>query len=616
MAWGGPEAGVGARGALALALFVLALCPPGARGRALEWFSAVVSTEYVDPQTNMTVWSVSESGRFGDSSPKEGAQGLVGVPRAPGGDLEGCEPDTRFFVPAPGGRGSAPWVALVARGGCTFKEKVLVAARRNASAVVLYNEEHYGNLTVPMSHAGERARARRQEGDFCAAAEWRDRLNRTKAGNAIHLDCGASLTLEDEKYLPPLMRNGCSFLPAPPMIPSCPRTGNIVVIMISYPKGRELLELVQKGIPVTMTIGVGTRHVQEFISSQSVVFVAIAFITMMIISLAWLIFYYIQRFLYTGSQIGSQGIDVDAENCAVCIENFKVKDIIRILPCKICIDPWLLDHRTCPMCKLDVIKALGYWGEPGDVQEMPAPESPPGRDLATNLSLTDDDGSDESSPPSASPSESEPQCDTSFKGDAGESTALLACSVARNMLPSSDGVACVALLQKPAGVTLGMEDPSPSMLLLLLPGVPCFQPWSTPPCSSTLPVSTCAVSPSRLELFVDKVPKTAENFHALSIGEKGFGYKGFLLSQNYFRVSMSEWSWLLVHGKCWTQHEHFAVFYLYCEDSETEWLDGKHVVFGKVKDSMNIVEAMEHFRSRNGKISNRRDHHIADCEQL
>lgn len=171
MAWRRPKAGVGARGALALALLALALCAPGARGRALEWFSAVVSIEYLDPQTNLTVWSVSESGRFGDSSPKEGAQGLVGVPWAPGGDPEGCAPDTRFFVPEPGGRGAAPWVALVARGGCTFKDKVLVAARRNASAVVLYNEERYGNLTMPMSHAGEQAGARGQEGDFCAPAE-------------------------------------------------------------------------------------------------------------------------------------------------------------------------------------------------------------------------------------------------------------------------------------------------------------------------------------------------------------------------------------------------------------------------------------------------------------
>uniref|UniRef100_A0A8D1FQY7 RING-type domain-containing protein n=1 Tax=Sus scrofa TaxID=9823 RepID=A0A8D1FQY7_PIG len=348
---------VQARGALAL--LALALCSPGARGRALEWFSAVVSTEYVDPQTNRTVRSVSESGRFGDSSPKEGAHGLVGVPRAEDRDPEGCEPYTRFLVP--GVQGAAPWVALVARGGCTFKDKVLAAARRNASAVVLYNEEHYGNFTSPMSHAG---------------------------------------------------------------------TGDTVVIMVSYPKGREILELVQKDIPVKMTIGVGTRHVQEFLSGQSVVFVAIAFITMMIISLAWLIFYYIQRFLYTGSQFGSQGIDVDAENCAVCIENFKVKDVIRILPCKhifhrICIDPWLLDHRTCPMCKLDVIKALGYWGELEDGQEVLAPEPAPGGVLAADLSLSLPDGDRSDNSVSSSTSDIVPQCDGSFKEDTGENTALL-----------------------------------------------------------------------------------------------------------------------------------------------------------------------------------------------
>ncbi|ELK05022.1 E3 ubiquitin-protein ligase RNF149 [Pteropus alecto] len=296
-----PEAGCGPRGALVL--LALALCAPGARGRALEWYSAVVSTEYRDPRTNQTVWSVAESGRFGDSSPKEGAQGLVGVPRAADHDPEGCSPDTRFFVPPPGGGGTAPWVALVARGGCNFKDKVLVAARQNASAVVVYNEERHGNLTAPMSHAG---------------------------------------------------------------------TGSIVVIMVSYPKGKEILDLVQKGISVKMTIEVGTRHVQEFISGQSVVFVAIAFITMMIISLAWLIFYYIQRFLYTGSQFGSQG-------------------------------------------------------ELEDGQEMPVPELAPGSVVAADLSIAvqEDDRSDGSNSPLSSTNEPVAQCGTRFKEDSGENTALL-----------------------------------------------------------------------------------------------------------------------------------------------------------------------------------------------
>ncbi|OWK17299.1 hypothetical protein Celaphus_00013569, partial [Cervus elaphus hippelaphus] len=48
--------------------------------------------------------------------------------------------------------------------------------------------------------------------------------------------------------------------------------------------------------------------------------------------------------------------------------------------------------------------------------------------------------------------------------------------------------------------------------------------------------------------------------------------------------------------------------------AKTEWLVGKHVVFGKVKEGMNIVEAMERFGSRNGKTS--RKITIADCGQI
>ncbi|XP_070607120.1 E3 ubiquitin-protein ligase RNF149 isoform X2 [Erythrolamprus reginae] len=168
-----------------------------------------------------------------------------------------------------------------------------------------------------------------------------------------------------------------------------PDTADTVVIMIGYPKGMDILEPILRGIPVKMTISIGKQHVQEYINGQSVVFISIAFITMMIISLAWLIFFYVQRFLYTGSQFRSQGQReetigaisllplytlkdedkcwaIDTENCAICIENYKAKDTVRLLPCKHifhkqCIDPWLLEQRTCPMCKLDIMKALEYW---------------------------------------------------------------------------------------------------------------------------------------------------------------------------------------------------------------------------------------------------------------
>ncbi|XP_010633656.1 RING finger protein 148 isoform X2 [Fukomys damarensis] len=54
-------------------------------------------------------------------------------------------------------------------------------------------------------------------------------------------------------------------------------------------------------------------------------------------------------------------LDPDEDNCVVCLDTYKPQDVIRILTCKhffhkTCIDPWLLAHRTCPMCKCDILK--------------------------------------------------------------------------------------------------------------------------------------------------------------------------------------------------------------------------------------------------------------------
>ena len=48
-------------------------------------------------------------------------------------------------------------------------------------------------------------------------------------------------------------------------------------------------------------------------------------------------------------------------NCVFCIENFKVKEIIKVLPCKhyfhyACCKVWFGEQMTCPVCKLDVKK--------------------------------------------------------------------------------------------------------------------------------------------------------------------------------------------------------------------------------------------------------------------
>ncbi|XP_032303313.1 E3 ubiquitin-protein ligase RNF130 isoform X4 [Coturnix japonica] len=165
-------------------------------------------------------------------------------------------------------------------------------------------------------------------------------------------------------------------------------TGDIVAVMITESKVKEILNYLEKNISVLMAIAVGSRVPLKNFSRGSLVFVSISFIVLMIISSAWLIFYFIQKIRYTSARDrnqrrlgdaakkavgklttrtvkkGDKETDPDFDHCAVCIESYKQNDVVRILPCKhvfhkACVDPWLSEHCTCPMCKLNILKALG-----------------------------------------------------------------------------------------------------------------------------------------------------------------------------------------------------------------------------------------------------------------
>jgi peptidylprolyl isomerase len=149
------------------------------------------------------------------------------------------------------------------------------------------------------------------------------------------------------------------------------------------------------------------------------------------------------------------------------------------------------------------------------------------------------------------------------------------------------------------------------------------------------------------ELFADTVPKTAENFRALCTGEKGIGKAGKPLHYKGCRFHRIIQQFMCqggdftrgngtggesIYGEKFAdenfQHKHSTPGLLSMANAGpgtngsqffittvvTPWLDGKHVVFGKVVDGQPVVAAMEAVGSRSGSTS--KDVVIADCGEL
>uniref|UniRef100_A0A4W5KIG4 Ring finger protein 128a n=1 Tax=Hucho hucho TaxID=62062 RepID=A0A4W5KIG4_9TELE len=277
------------------------------------FYTAYLNVSFIDPTNNETISRHGESGLtvYGQDSPKVTVMGDVYMPDP----IYSCESDTLYDVPS----GSKGWIAIIQRGyGCTFSQKINVAASKGAVAAVIFNGLGTDNTVIQMSHPG---------------------------------------------------------------------TGDMVAVMISHRQGMEIVELIRQGILVSMAIEVGEQH-GPWMSHYSVFFVSISFFVITAATVGYFIFYSARRLNTVRLQNlkqkhlkadakkaigqlqvrtvkrGDEETGPDADTCAVCIDAYKSGDVLTILTCnhffhKTCIEPWLLEHRTCPMCKCDILKALG-----------------------------------------------------------------------------------------------------------------------------------------------------------------------------------------------------------------------------------------------------------------
>ncbi|RXN37863.1 E3 ubiquitin-protein ligase RNF128-like protein [Labeo rohita] len=108
--------------------------------------TAYLNISYTNAE-NQTIVFREEMGLYGQDSPKASVVGNVYL----ADPIYGCEDDTVYRRQ----NDSRGWIALIQRGnGCTFSDKINVAARKGAIGAIIFNDNGAENRVIQMSHPG------------------------------------------------------------------------------------------------------------------------------------------------------------------------------------------------------------------------------------------------------------------------------------------------------------------------------------------------------------------------------------------------------------------------------------------------------------------------------
>lgn len=214
-----------------------------------------------------------------------------------------------------------PWVAVVSRGQCKFIDKAVNARNAGAAAVIIVNMFKSNEPPFmggePGTTGADKIPSVSVTMDF--GARLLDLINKNKSP-MVRITVGSSSSVDDDEVVQTTWVFGHVVIFAGTTV-----LVSMMVMIAYYCRGRRQRAMQRDHDN-------RARHVLTRLPTR----------------------------LFTSTAALLPISPDDAPACAVCLEDFKDGEELRVLPCKhelhrSCVDPWLEVNHTCPLCKANIL---------------------------------------------------------------------------------------------------------------------------------------------------------------------------------------------------------------------------------------------------------------------